>query len=130
MVRALIVCTLVACMAACAEAVALTCVWFGHVRKHLEQAHPVVQVVKLGVDASDDWLCEFGESVFEVLNETQCHWNHDICDHVRGGMFTAFHFARGANALLVFVDLCELNLLNANDHFEMIIEFIQQHPNG
>lgn len=65
-------CALVAGMAADANtvalALALTIRGIG-IHKHLKHAEPVVQVVKHGMDARDDWLSEFGKSVLEVLNE-------------------------------------------------------------
>ena len=82
------------------------------------------------MDASDDRLSEFGKSVLEVLNETQCHWNHDVGDHVRWGVFATFRFARGTNALPVLVDFLMLDLLNANDHFEMSLDVVEQCQNG
>jgi hypothetical protein len=100
------------------------------VHKHLEQAHPVMQVVKLGMDARDQRLSEFRNKVFEVLYDPHCHWNHHIHDHVSGEVFAALHFASVANALLVFVDLRALNLLNANDHFVIIADIFQQRQNG
>lgn len=122
-----------ACIAADANAVALaTSVVFSlvNVHEHLKQAHPVVQVVKIGMDARDDRLSEFGERVLEVLNEAHCNLNHDVCDHVGWDVFAALHLARGANALPVFVDFLALNLCHANDHFAMVVQLFQQHPNG
>ena len=136
---ALFVGALVACMAADANAVALALatnvvirgVGIRDIREHLEHAEPVVQVVKHGMDASDDRLSEFGKSVLEVLNETHCHWNHDVHDHVRWGVFAALmHPAPVDNALPVLVDFLALNLLNANDHFAMSLDVGQERQNG
>ena len=136
---ALIVCALVACMAAytSANAVAVTSVFVvfvvvlvANVHKHLEQAHPVMEVVKLGMDARDQRLSEFRNKVLEVLYDSQCHLNHDVRDHVCGQVFAALYFASSANALLVFVDLSALNLLNANDHFVIVADVFQQRQNG
>jgi len=122
---------LVACVAADANAVALALTFNIRVREHLEHAEPVVQVVKHGMNASDDRLSEFGKSVLEVLNETQCNWNHDVHDHVRGGVFAALCIAAPVeNALPVLVYFLALNLLNANDHFEMSPDVIEQRQNG
>ena len=120
-----------ACVAADANAVALANdVIIRGVQEHLEQAHPVVQVVKLGMDARDDRLGEFVERVFEVLNETQCHLNHDVRDHVCWRVFAALYFSPRANALPVFVDFLALNLCHANHHFEMVVQLFQQRQNG
>lgn len=101
------------------------------IHEHLEEVHPVMQVVKLGVDAPDDRLSEFGKSVLEVLNEAQCHWNHEVHDHVRWGVFAALCVAAPVeNALPVLVDFLVLNLLNANDHFAMSHDLIQKRQNG
>jgi hypothetical protein len=101
------------------------------VREHLEHAEPVVEVVKHGMDARDDRLSEFGKSVLEVLNEAQCHWNHDVHDHVRWGVFAALCIAAPVdNALPVLVDFFVLNLLNANDHFAMSLDVVEQRQNG
>jgi hypothetical protein len=130
-------CALVAGIAAYANAVALALalnirgVSVCAVHKHLEHAEPVVQVVQHGMDASDDRLSEFGKSVLEVLNEAQCHWNHDVHDHVRWGVFAALCIAAPVdNALPVLVDFLALNLLNANDHFEMRLDVVEQCQNG
>jgi len=131
---ALFVRALVACVAADANAVALalaTDVTIHAICEHLEHAEPVVQVVKHGMDASDDRLSEFGKSVLEVLNEAQCHWNHDVHDHVRWGVFAALCIAASVeNALPVLVDFLALNLLNANDHFAMSPDVVEQRQNG
>ena len=125
---------LVAGMAADANAVALAlalALTIRTVHKHLKHAEPVVQVVKHGMDASDNRLSEFGKSVLEVLNEAQCHWNHDIHDHVRWGVFAALCIAAPVeNALPVLVDFLALNLLNANDHFAMSPDVVEQRQNG
>ena len=67
-------CALVAGIAADANTVALALATDITIRgigihEHLEHAEPVVQVVKHGMDARDDWLSEFRKSVLEVLNE-------------------------------------------------------------
>ena len=113
-------CALVTSIATDANAVALATAVTIRVHEHLEQAHPVMQVVKLGVDAPDDRLSEFGERVFEVLNEAHCHWNHDIHEHVTWEVFATLRFAPVANALPVLVDFFALNLLNANDNFVIV----------
>ena len=134
-------CALVAGIAADANTVALALATDAVIRgvgvgvcgvsEHLEHAEPVVQVVKHGMDASDDRLSEFGKSVLEVLNEAQCHWNHDVHDHVRWGVFAALCIAAPvANALPILVDFLALNLLNANDHFAMSPDVGQQRQNG
>ena len=126
-------CALVAGIAAYADAVALaralTIRGIG-IHKHLKHAEPVVQVVQHGMDASDDRLSEFGKSVLEVLNEAQCHWNHDVHDHVRWGMFATLYLAPVENALPVLVDFLALNLLNANDHFAMSPDVVEERQNG
>jgi hypothetical protein len=138
-VRALFVRALVAGIAADANLVALALatdavirgVGVCGVREHLEHAEPVVEVVKHGMDARDDRLSEFGKSVLEVLNEAQCHWNHDVHDHVRWGVFAALCIAAPVeNALPVLVDFLALNLLNANDHFAMSLDVVEQRQNG
>jgi len=130
---ALFVCALVAGMATDADAVALATdvtIRGISVHKHLKHAEPVVQVVQHGMDVSDDRLSEFGKSVLEVLNEAQCHWNHDVHDHVRWGVFATLYLAPVENALPVLVDFLVLNLPNANDHFAMSHEVGQQRQNG
>lgn len=130
-VLALVVCALVACRAAYADTVALAyLVLVTAVHEHLEQAHPVMQVVKLGVDARDDGLGEFGERFFEVFDEAQCHLNHDIRDHVGWYVLPALYLARIANAFLVLVDLRALNLHYANDHCATFADVCQQRQNG
>ena len=130
-VLALVVCTLVACRAAYADTVALAyLVLVTAVHEHLEQAHPVMQVVKLGVDARDDGLGEFGERFFEVFDEAQCHLNHDIRDHVGWYVLPALYLAPISNAFLVLVDLRALNLHCANDHCATFADVCQQRQNG
>lgn len=83
------------------------------------------------MNASDDRLSEFGKSVLEVLNDSQCHCNHDVHDHVRGGVFAALCVAAPVeNALPIFVDFFVLNLLYANDHFAMSHDLVEQRQNG
>jgi hypothetical protein len=124
-------CALVAGIATDANTVTLALTIRGiGIHEHLKEVHPVMQVVQHGMDASDDRLSEFRKSVLEVLYEAQCHWNHDVCDHVRWGVFATFHFARGVNALPILVDFLGLNLLNANDHFGMSHDVVEQRQNG
>ena len=133
-VLALVVCAVVACRAAYADTVALAYLVLvlvaAAVHEHLEQAHPVMQVVKLGVDARDDGLGEFGERFFEVFDEAQCHLNHDIRDHVGWCVLPALYFAPVANAFLVLVDLRALNLHCANDHCATFADVCHQRQNG
>ena len=89
-----------------------------------------MQVVKLGMDARDQRLSEFRKKVLEILYDPQCHLNHDVRDHVGWCVFAALYFAPIANALLVFVDLRALDLLNANDHFVILADVFQQCQNG
>jgi hypothetical protein len=132
-VLALIVCALVACAAADSIAIALATIVglvTNCVHEHLEQAQPVMQVVKLGMDVRDEWLSEFGERVFEVYDESQCDFNHNVRDHVRWNVFATCCFATSVNALPVLVDLGALNLLHTNDHFAMVANVLQQCQNG
>jgi hypothetical protein len=126
-VIALFMCALVTCIAAYTEAVALALdasvlVVANGVHEHLKEAHPVMQVVKLGMNARDQRLSEFQKKVLEVLYDPQCHLNHDVRDHVGWCVFASLYFAPIANALLVFVDLRALDLLNANDHFVIVAD--------
>ena len=134
-VLALFMCALVTGIAAYTEAIALALaasvlMVANGVHEHLEQAESVMQVVKLGMDARDQRLSEFRKKVLEILYDPQCHLNHDVRDHVGWCVFAALYFAPGANALLVFVDLCALDLLNANDHFAMSQDVFKQRQNG
>lgn len=135
-VLALVVCAVVACRAAYADTVALAYLVLdlvlvaAAVHEHLEQAHPVMQVVKLGVDARDDGLGELGERFFEVFDEAHCHFDHDFHDHVGWCVLTALYLAPVANALRVLVDLSALNLHCANDHSAMVADVCHQRQNG
>lgn len=140
-VLALVVCAVVACRAAYADAVALAhlvlvlvLVLFMaaavHVHEHLEQAQTVMQVVKLGVNARDDGLSEFGKHVLEVFDEARCHFDHDVRNHVGWFVLPALYLAPISNAFLVLVDLRALNLHHANDHCATFADVCEQRQNG
>jgi len=135
-VFALVVCAVVACRAAYADAVALAhlvlvlVLVLAAVHEHLEQAQTVMQVVKLGVNARDDGLSEFGKHVLEVFDEARCHFDHDVRDHVSWFVLAALYLAPISNAFLVLVDLRALNLHHANDHCATFADVCKQRQNG
>jgi len=137
-VLALVVCAVVACRAAYADAVALAhlvlvlvlVLVLAAVHEHLEQAQTVMQVVKLGVNARDDGLSEFGKHVLEVFDEARCHFDHDVRDHVSWFVLPALYLAPISNAFLVLVDLRALNLHHANDHCATFADVCEQRQNG
>jgi len=135
-VLALVVCAVVACRAAYADAVALAylvlvlVLVLVAVHEHLEQAHPVMQVVKLGVNARGNGLSEFGKHVLEVFDEARCHFDHDVRDHVSWFVLAALYLAPISNAFLVLVDLRALNLHHANDHCATFADVCEQRQNG
>jgi hypothetical protein len=133
-VFALVVCAVVACRAAYADAVALAhlvlVLVLAAVHEHLEQAQTVMQVVKLGVNARDDGLSELGERFFEVFDEARCHFDHDVRDHVSWFVLPALYLAPISNAFLVLVDLRALNLHHANDHCATFADVCHERQNG
>jgi len=136
-VLALVMCAVVACRAAYADAVALAHLVLvlvlalaAAVHEHLEQAQTVMQVVKLGVNARDDGLSEFGKHVLEVFDEAHCHFDHDVRDHVGWFVLPALYLAPISNAFLVLVDLRALNLHHANDHCATFADVCHERQNG